>query len=255
MSNKDINFKIKYDNFEGPIDELVKRIRENIVDIDQVPIVDILNQYLEYILENKSIIDLNTSSKIITDAALILKIKSEHILPKIENKNIEEEDEEDNNFIISGDKNIFLQEYNKYKKVVEHLKEKEGNQSNIYFPMIDKKLKEDNIEIQKVDLADLLNALEKVLLNKKKKEFLPVKKRSFTVAAKMKEIIDLLKINKEGISFNHFMEIAQSKSEIIVTFLALLELIYLKKINCYQNKNFGKIIFCMKGDALNSKKN
>ncbi len=255
MSNKDINFKIKYDNFEGPIDELVKRIRENIVDIDQVPIVDILNQYLEYILENKSIIDLNTSSKIITDAALILKIKSEHLLPKIENKNIEEEDEEDNNFMISGDKNIFLQEYNKYKKVVEHLKEKEGNQSNIYFPMIDKKLKEDNIEIQKVDLADLLNALEKVLLNEKKKEYLPVKRRSFTVATKMEEIIDLLRNNKSGISFNYFMEITQSKSEIIVTFLALLELIYLKKINCYQNKNFGKIIFCMKGDALNSKKN
>ncbi|GAI63929.1 unnamed protein product, partial [marine sediment metagenome] len=93
-----------------------------------------LPSYIYYILENKSIIDLNTSSKIITDAALILKIKSEHLLPKIENKNIEEEDEEDNNFMISGDKNIFLQEYNKYKKVVEHLKEKEGNQSNIYFP-------------------------------------------------------------------------------------------------------------------------
>jgi len=255
MSNIDINFIIKFDNFEGPVNKLIKNIRENIIDIDQVPIVDILNQYLEYLLENKHIIDLDIASKIITDAALILKIKSEHLLPNMGIKNIEQEDEEDNNFIFIEDKNAYLQEYNKYQKVVEHLKERESNQSNIYFPIIERKLKEDNVEIQKVDLADLLTALEKVLRNKKREEFLPVKKRSFTVATKMKEIINLLKNNKGGISFNYFMEITQGKLEIIVTFLALLELIYLKKINCYQNKNFGKIIFYMKGDALKLKKN
>ncbi|MHC2995332.1 MAG: segregation/condensation protein A [Candidatus Atribacteria bacterium] len=255
MNNIDTNFKIKFDNFEGSVNELIKNIRENTIDINQVPIVDILSQYSKYLLESKNIIDLNVASKIITDTAIVLKIKSEHLLPNIENKNREGEDEEDNNSIISGDKNDYLQEYNKYQKVVKYLKEREGNQSNIYFPMIRNKSEEDNIEIQEVDLADLLTALEKVLLNKKKEEFLPVKKTSFTVITKMKEIIDLLRNNKSGISFNYFIEITQSKLEIIVTFLALLELIYLKKINCYQNKNFGKIIFCMKGDALNSKKN
>jgi len=255
MHNIDINFKIKFDDFEGSMNDLIKSIREDIIDINRVPIVDILNQYLQYLLENKTVIDLNIASKIIADAALILKIKSEHLLPNMGIENIEEEDEGDSDFIFVEDKDAYLQEYSKYQKVVEHLKERESNQSNIHFPMVESKLKEDNIEIQKVDLADLLTALEKALQNKKEEEFLPVKKRSFTVATKMKEIIDLLKNNKGGISFNYFMEITQSKVEIIVTFLALLELIYSKKINCYQNKIFGKIMFYKKGDALNSKKN
>lgn len=255
MSNIDINFIIKFDNFEGSVNELIKGIREDIINVNQVPIVDILNQYSGYLLENKNIIDLDIASKIIADVALILKIKSEHLLPNMGIENIEQEDEEDKGFIFIEDKDAYLQEYHKYQKLVEHLQERESNQSNIYFPMIERKLNEDNIEIQRVDLTDLLTALEKVLQNNKKEEFLPVTKRSFTVATKMKEIIDLLKNNKDGISFNYFMGITQSKLEIIVTFLALLELIYLKKINCYQNKNFSKIIFYMKGDALNLKKN
>ena len=70
----------------------------------------------------------------------------------------------------------------------------------------------------------------------------------------MKEIISLLKDSKEGLSFDYFMERAQSKLEIIVIFLSLLELIYLRKIKCYQKKNFDRIMFNLKGDALKLKK-
>ncbi len=255
MNNKNIDFKIKIDDLDSSIDELLRNIKESIVDIEQVSITEIIDQYLKYIIQNKSTIDLSIAGKTIAGIAIILKIKSENLLPKLEVKTSEEEDDEYNDFMISKEKEAYLQEYDKFQKVVEYLKEREGTQNNIYFPAIEYNDKEGSIEIQKVDLADLLTSLEKVLQNTKKEDFIPFKKMAFTTATKMKEIVNLLKGSKEGLSFDYFMERAQSKLEIIVIFLALLELIYLKKIRCYQNKNFDRIMFNLKGDALKLKKN
>jgi len=255
MNDKDVSFKININNLASSVDELLRNIKEDIIDIEQVPINEIIDQYLKYVIQNKSTIDLSISGKTIAEIALILKIKSENLLPKLEVKTNEEEDDEYNDFMISKEKEAYLQEYDKFQKVVKYLKEREGTQNNIYFPAIENNDKEDGVEIQKVDLADLLTSLDKVLQNTKKEDFIPFKKRTFTTASKMKEIINLLKGSKEGLSFDYFMERAQSKLEIIVIFLSLLELIYLRKIRCYQKKNFDRIMFNLKGDALKLKKN
>jgi len=255
MNNKNIDFKTEINDLDSSVDELLRNIKEGIVDIEQVPITEIIAQYLKYVIQNKSNINLSIAGKTIAEIAIMLKMKSENLLPKLEIKNKEEEDDEYNDFMISKEKEAYLQEYDKFQKVVDYLKEREGTQNNIYFPTIENNDKEGSIEIQKVDLADLLTSLEKVLQNKKKEDFIPFKERTFTIATKMKEIINLLKGIKEGLSFDYLMERAQSKLEIIVIFLALLELIYLKKIRCYQNKSFDKIMFNLKGGALNLKKN
>ena len=255
MNNKDFGFKIDTNDLDSSVDELLRNIKEDIIDIEQVPVNEIIDQYLKYVIQYKSTIDLSITGKTIAEIALILKIKSENLLPKLEVKTNEEEDDEYNDFMISKEKEAYLQEYDKFQKVVKYLKEREETQNNIYFPAIENNDKEDGVEIQKVDLADLLTSLDKVLQNTKKEDFIPFKKRTFTTASKMKEIINLLKGSKEGLSFNYFMERAQSKLEIIVIFLSLLELIYLRKIRCYQKKNFDRIMFNLKGDALKLKKN
>jgi len=255
MNDKDVGFKININDLASSVDELLRNIKEDIIDIEQVPINEIIDQYLKYVIQNKSTIDLSITGKTIAEIALILKIKSENLLPKLEVETNEEEDDEYNDFMISKEKEAYLQEYDKFQKVVKYLKEREGTQNNIYFPAIENNDKEDGVEIQKVDLADLLTSLDKVLQNTKKEDFIPFKKRTFTTASKMKEIINLLKGSKEGLSFDYFMERAQSKLEIIVIFLSLLELIYLRKIRCYQKKNFDRIMFNLKGDALKLKKN
>jgi len=255
MNNKNIDFKLKINDLDSSIDELLRNIKEGIVDIEQVPITEIIDQYLKYVIQNKSNIDLSIAGKTIAEIAVILKVKSENLLPKLKVETSEEEDDEYNDFMISKEKEAYLQEYDKFQKVVKYLKEREGTQNNIYFPAVENNGKEDGVEIQKVDLSDLLTSLDKVLQNTKKEDFIPFKKRTFTTASKMKEIINLLKDSKEGLSFDYFMERAQSKLEIIVIFLAMLELIYLKKIRCYQNKNFDRIMFNLKGDALKLKKN
>lgn len=255
MNDKDVGFKININDLDSSVDELLRNIKEDIIDIEQVPINEIIDQYLKYVIQNKSTIDLSVTGKTIAEIALILKIKSENLLPKLEVETSKEEDDEYSDFLISKEKEAYLQEYDKFQKVVKYLKEREGTQNNIYFPAIENNDKEDGVEIQKVDLADLLTSLDKVLQNTKKEDFIPFKKRTFTTASKMKEIINLLKGSKEGLSFDYFMERAQSKLEIIVIFLSLLELIYLKKIRCYQKKNFDRIMFNLKGDALKLKKN
>ena len=246
---------MKIDDLDSSVDELLRNIKEGIIDIEQVPITELIDQYLKYVIQNKSTIDLSIAGKTITEIAIILKTKSENLLPKLELKSNEDEDDEYNEIMISKEKEAYLQEYDKFQKVVEYLKEKEGTQNNIYFPAIENNDEEGSVEIQKVDLADLLTSLEKVLQNKKKEDYIPFKKRTFTTSSKMKEIINLLKGSKEGLSFDYFMEKAQSKLEIIVIFLALLELIRLRKLRCYQNKNFDRIMFNLKGDALKLKKN
>jgi len=255
MNNKTLDFKIKTDDLDGSVDELLRKIKEGSIDIMRVPITEIVDQYLKYVIQNKSIIDLSIAGKTIAEIAIILKIKSENLLPKLEVKSREEEDDEYNDFMISKEKEAYLQEYDKFQKIVEYLKGREGTQNHIYFPATEDNEEDGSVEIQKVDLADLLTSLEKVLKEKKEEDYMPFKKRTFTTASKMKEIISLLKGSKEGLSFDYFMGKAQSKLEIIVIFLALLELIYLRKIRCYQNKNFERIIFNLKGDALKLKKN
>lgn len=255
MNNKNIDFKKEINDLDSSVDELLRNIKEGTIDIEQVPITEIIAQYLKYVIQNKSNINLSIAGKTISEIAIMLKMKSEKLLPKLEIKNKEEEDDEYNDYMISKEKEAYLQEYDKFQKVVDYLKEREGTQNNIYFPMTENNDKEGSVEIQKVDLADLLTSLEKLLQNKKKEDFIPFKERTFTIATKMKEIINLLKGTKEGLSFDYFMEKAQSKLEIIVVFLALLELIYLKKVRCYQNKSFDKIMFNLKGGALNLKKN
>jgi segregation and condensation protein A len=255
MNNKNIDFKMEINDLDSSVNELLRNIKEGIVDIEQVHITEIIAQYLKYVIQNKSNINLSIAGKTTAEIAIMLKMKSENLLPKLEIKNKEEEDDEYNDFMISKEKEAYLQEYDKFQKIVDYLKEREGTQNNIYFPTIENNDKEGSVEIQKVDLADLLTSLEKVLQNKKKEDFIPFKERTFTIATKMKEIINLLKGIKEGLSFDYLMERAQSKLEIIVIFLALLELIYLKKIRCYQNKSFDKIMFNLKGGALNLQKN
>jgi segregation and condensation protein A len=255
MNNKTKEFRLKANDLDSSVDELLRNIKEGHLDINQVPIAEIADQYLKYVIQNKGTIDLSIAGKTIAGIAIILKIKSENLLPKLEVKSNEEEDDEYNDFMSSKEKEAYLQEYDKFKKVVEYLKEREGTQNNIYFPATENNDEESSVEIHKVDLADLLTSLEKVLQNKKKEDYKPFKKKTFTTASKMKEIIHLLLGSKEGLSFDYFMEKAQSKLEIIIIFLALLELIYLRKIKCYQSKNFDRIIFNLKGDALKLKKN
>jgi len=256
MNKAKTDFKIKFDNFEGSTAELIKKIKENKIDLNQVPILKILQNFWEIIHQDKENMDIDFISETTSDFAMILKLKSEQVIPDPNNKNqYYEEQEEDGEGSFLENKEKYLKEYEKYKKIVEFLDQKKYQQAEIFFPFNQDTLKKEEFNIKDLDISDLLVALEKVLVTKKKEEYIPIQKRTYSIASKMKEILNILKFNDRGVSFNYFMKNAESKIEVIVIFLALLELIYLKKIGCHQRENFGEIIFYKKGEVVNSKKN
>jgi len=249
MNTKTDLYKIKFNQFEGTSVELIKSLKENKMEIDEVPIIEIINDYICFLEEKKESIDINSVSKTINHAALLLKMKSETLLPNNPlNENKAEEEEEEDYLSEKEINEKYLEEYEKYKKVINILKEKAEKQENVFFPISDFIEKnEENIIIEKVELSDLLIALEKVLSSRKTREYVPIKKRFFTVAEKMKVICKHLSENQDGLSFSFFMQNAKSKLEIIIIFLALLQLIQLKKIICFQKKNYADIQFKLRG--------
>ena len=83
MNNKNINFKIEVNDLDSSVDELLRNIKEGIVDIEQVPITEIITRYLKYVIQNKSTINLSIAGKTIAEISIMLKMKSEKLLHKL----------------------------------------------------------------------------------------------------------------------------------------------------------------------------
>jgi len=221
---------IKIHNFEGPFDLLFHLIEKAEVDIYDIPIAEITNQYLDYIHEMQSL-DLEVASEFIVMAATLIQIKSKMLLPKESNPLDEiSADEEDPRAELVEK----LLEYKKYKQVSQILKENEEKFINVFFKngeIIDD-IDDDEILLN-ITLEDIVNAFRDALnrANSRGSEEQTIDgqilKEEYTVDNK--------------ISFNSLFSANTSKYEIIVTFLALLELIRLKEIRVYQNKTYDEI--------------
>lgn len=239
--------KVKIANFEGPFDLLLHLIKKNEMDIYNVEIYKITNQYLRYLEEMKTI-DLEITSEFIVVAATLIEIKSKKLLPKIKEK---EENEED----IEKDLLEKLIEYKKIKQVSEYLKERYVSLGDIYTkkPEIIEELKDENKSNENIDifknitLLDLYSIYNKVIeafLNKQNIEN-KIEKNIFIdkykIEDKMEELINKVK-NKRIVKFKEIINSCECKLETVVTFLALLELIKLRFVKVYQENNFEDIL-------------
>ena len=238
--------KVKIANFEGPFDLLLHLIKKNEMDIYNVEIYKITNQYLRYLEEMKTI-DLEITSEFIVVAATLIEIKSKKLLPKIKEK---EENEED----IEKDLLEKLIEYKKIKQASNYLRERFISLGDIYTkkPEIIEDLNEEKIDnnvdiFKNITLLDLYNIYNKLIegfLNKKNIEN-KIEKNIFVdkykIEDKMQELIDKIKSN-EIFKFKEIIDTSECKLETVVTFLAILELIKLRISNVYQENNFEDIL-------------
>lgn len=212
--------------FEGPLDLLLHLIKQNKIDIYDIPIALITKQYLEY-LEFVKELDLNIASEFLLMAATLIYIKSRMLLPRQEM--VEEEDPRQE--LVEK-----LIEYQKFKEVSQILKERYKVWS-MAFPR--KTSKEEEFFLQELSISDLLTAVKKLFETSEPKIY--ITKEYIKVEDKIEEIMDLLKI-KKSIAFNELFRPGASKLEIIITFLALLELLRLRVIKACQERPFGKIL-------------
>ncbi len=240
---------VKLNVFEGPLDLLLHLIEKNKVNIYDIPIVTITEQYLEYI-NNMEEEDLDVMSEFLVMAAHLIRIKSKMLLPKEEKEEEEEEDPRDE--LVRR-----LLEYKMYKYAASELKDMELDGARAFYksPTIPSEIKNYHEEIDPYDMIsemdinlEKLNEIFKSVMRKQvdkvdpiRSKFKNIEKEEISLEAKMIEIREQVR-GLEGINFRTLLEMQASRMNIIVTFLAILELMKVSAITIRQEELFGDIV-------------
>lgn len=240
-----MSLNIKIENFEGPFDLLLHLIKKNKMDIYNISIFEITEQYLDYIKLMEEF-DLEVASEFILIAASLLEIKSKSLLPK---EKIAENDEEN----INPKEELMrkLLEYNKFKLASRFLKEREDPNAVIFTKkgeIIEPDIKEPTLDelLSGISMLSLYNLFQKLMQdfnNKINKENVVQREMyvdSFKIEDKMDIIRDKIKIENK-MYFSDFKMQCSCRIEVVVTFLALLELIKNKEVKIIQKSNFEDI--------------
>lgn len=233
---------IKISNFEGPFDLLLHLIKVNQLGIYDISIFEITNQYIEYINSMKEM-DLEITSEFIVMAATLLEIKSRELLPK--NKENETEEEDPKAKLIQK-----LIEYKKFKEVSLYLKRKEEEFGPFYVKkpeIIDDSFQKDLDKelFSGKTLMDLYKIYKELIERNKEKINIngindKISADTYRVEDKMEELRARLNGNRV-IEFSKLSLNCNNKLELVVTFLALLELVKQKEVKAVQKDNFNEI--------------
>ena len=235
---------VKLEVFEGPLDLLLHLIDKNKIDIYDIPIVEITNQYMDYIkaMERE---DLNIMSEFLVMAATLLKIKSKMLLPQPE----KEEEEDPREELVRR-----LTEYKMYKYAAEELKDLSVDAQKVFFKpeTVPEEIKyyEEPIRPEEIvgDITlEQLNQIFRMVMRRKKDREDPVRshfgkiqKEKYKVEDRMDDIRRQIRGLKK-INFRTLLDIQPVKEMVIVTFLAVLELMKVGEIKVSQEHNFAEI--------------
>ncbi|MEF2291835.1 segregation/condensation protein A [Virgibacillus dokdonensis] len=239
-------YKVKLDAFEGPLDLLLHLINQYEIDIYDIPVAQITEQYMQYIHTMKRL-ELNIASEYLVMAATLIEIKSQMLLPKPElDEDAEEYMEDPREDLMQR-----LIEYRKYKEAALQLQviEKEANQIYTRPPLLfDESIsKHSEIAQGETSVYDMLEALRQMFERKKWDAPLETKveKSDIPIEQRMEEVLQTVKSAKEGILFDRLFTI-QTRPHIVVTFIALLELMKKNQVYCKQEKQLSELyVFSM----------
>lgn len=245
----------KLETFEGPLDLLLHLIDKAEINIQDIPVSEITEQYMEY-LQTMQELELEITSEFLVMAATLLSIKSKMLLPKPpvfemdDYDYYEEEDIDPRAELVEK-----LIEYRKYKGIAEHLHEMEWERSLIYskepedltayMPTVPEN------PVMGLHTSDLVEAFQKALRKAvKRSSYARIQRDEISVKDRIKEVISTLQNRGRGskVLFSTLLHEEMVRHEIVVTFLAILELMKMKKISCYQERLFDDIVMEWRGD-------
>lgn len=239
------DYKFKLNQFEGPLDLLLHLIKITKIDICDIFLSDITEQYLQ-IMKDIDTVDVEKASEFIDMSATLLEIKSKHLLPKPEEE-VDEEDPEQRLIRQIEEYKLFKEQSEKLgaiEDIAKFYKAPDNSVGEFKYELPDK-LSVDSLIRAFSDLMQKMVVKAEVIQEKK------IVKDRFTVAQKISQIKDMLLVKKE-FKFKDMFEDSYSKSEIINTFLALLELLKRQYITVTQNGLFDEIDI-VRNDDINSR--
>lgn len=230
-----MELQLKLNQFEGPLDLLLHLLDKDKIDIKDIFVSDITEQYLAYISDINEF-DMENASEFLTVAAHLLEIKSRSLLPKP--APLEEGEEDPEQALIRR-----LTEYKMYKEAGEKLHNLEEENLKVYYKLPEEINMQERIELEDMKLDALMAAFGEVLKrfeNKTVKKQREIKRDAYTVKGKMSFIRRKLSSKKE-MSFFDMFEDDGNKSEVVTTFAAMLELWKNRFLKLEQKENFGDI--------------
>ena len=236
--------RFQFEVFEGPLDLLLHLVRKEEVDIYEVDMVRIADQFCEYVEVMKHF-DLHIAGEFIVMASTLMYIKSKELLPVDQQVVVDDEDNEDDP---RWDLIRQLVEYRKFKDAGDDLKRMEWEQEQSFLRQ-GAKPKVPPLPPQKgapASIFDLVGAINDILNRfeeagkRRAEDTREITADKWTVSQKIVKIRELI-AEKESILFSELFEEAESRQELVATFLALLELVKLKVVLCIQGERFGEI--------------
>lgn len=230
------DYKVRLEVFEGPLDLLLYLIKRDEVDIYDISIERITTQYLEF-MDAFKILDLEVAGEFVVMAANLIYLKSRSLLPVSVQPPEEEAEEEDPRWELVRQ----LLEYKKFKEAAQHLQQREAERENLFARLPEKPEVMAERPLGEVSVFDLINAFNNILKRIDQKEDLrEIFEERFTVSDKIELV---MKLTGSGVplKFTELFSGMASRGEIVVTFLAVLELVRLKQLRVVQEEVFGEI--------------
>ena len=230
-------FNIKLENFEGPLDLLLYFIKRDKIDIYDIPITQITNEYISVIDEAKTL-DVSIAGEFLFMASLLLRIKTQMLLPR----QVDEEslDIDDPRIDLVAQ----LLEYKKYKNIANKLKNLHFENKDTFFRSSTKVVYDQSPDIsdflQEVTLYEISKIFKEAIENAPTQDSFEIYRETVSLKDQKEFILQRLKKNKIS-SLTKLVKKLETKIEIIVTFLALLEMIKQSEIICLQKENFKDI--------------
>lgn len=229
-----MSYKVRLEIFEGPLDLLLYLIKEEELDIYDIPITRITEQYLEY-LNLMEMMDLDIAGDFLVMAATLMHIKSKMLLPPDPLDEVIEEGDPRAELVRR------LLEYKAFKEAALGMRKMEEARGEYYTRYETPcEFGEGDIPLMDLSIFDLMNAFSKALKNLPKDDFHDVATDKYTVSDKIKDILHHL-IKQPVLYFSHLFKSAESKYEAITIFLAVLELVRQKEILISQKDAFSEI--------------
>jgi segregation and condensation protein A len=235
-----MDYKVKFEVFEGPLDLLLYLIKRDEVDVYEVNLTKLANEFIDY-LEVMRLLDLEIAGEFLVMASTLMYIKSRELLPLDQQVVPEGEDEEEQD--PRWDLIRQLVEYKKFKEVASRLQALEVEQE-LVFPRLPAppQFEESAVSLKpEVSIFHLINAVNDVMKRVHGREDLrDIFEDKWTVSEKIESLLARLK-GQFRFLFSELFDSAMSRSEVVVTFLAVLELIRLKRVAVSQSEAFGEI--------------
>jgi len=227
-------YTFRLEGFEGPLDLLLHLIQKNELDIFNIPIALITEQYLEY-LQLMKVLNLDVAGEYLLMASTLLHIKSRMLLPRSSEE--EEEEEEDPRAELVRR----LLEYQKYKQAAGELEKRPLLDRDVFIRLTPTESQAPEEERIEVNLFELLEAFQEVLKRVKPEAVHEVTLEHLSVEDKILEILVLLERENRSMAFHRLFPEQPSRRVVVVTLLAILELVKMKRIRIFQMAPFETI--------------